>query len=109
MPDSEIGMAGGVSVSGLHVNRSRERVVSTAPDDRETRWCFTCRKHVQHTWELWEEPFPSYYEPRPVIRCPLGHSAIDFPGTMDGPDLPSASVWAALIATRRSRFPGKAA
>lgn len=88
-------------MSTLHIQWSRERVVATAPDDREDRWCFTCRKHVPHTWELWEEPFPSYYDPRPVIRCPRGHSNITFGGMIDGPDYPSEDVWRALVKARR--------
>lgn len=79
---------------------------ATDPDERETRWCFTCRKHVAHTWELWGDPppsrfwhfadwdeldgyattaieplvMPSYYDPEWRLRCPAGHSDTYFPG-----------------------------
>ena len=34
-----------------------------------TRWCFACRKHHPHVWEVWGDPGPSYYEPFWVCRC----------------------------------------
>lgn len=75
---------------------------ATDPDDRATRWCFTCRAHLTHVWELWGDPPPvfpeffdwpeldgyayaqlrdySYYDPTWRLRCPNGHSDTYFPG-----------------------------
>lgn len=78
-------------------------VYTEQADDRPTRWCFTCRKHLPHVWQLIGDPpprnweftdwpeldgyaaatiiEPSWYEPNWVPRCPAGHSDIDFPGS----------------------------
>jgi hypothetical protein len=78
-------------------------VYRTEPDERATRWCFTCRKHLPHTWVLLGDPLPrnvefadwegldgwaeasivmpSYYDPTWSLRCPVGHSDIHFPGS----------------------------
>lgn len=87
----------------VHVCPGPSWVVSTADDDRETRWCFGCRKHLPHTWTLLDDPperQPSYYEPVPVIQCSrCKRDCTVHPGVYrDGPPVPSESVWAALIA-----------
>jgi hypothetical protein len=82
------------------------QLVKTEPDDRPTRWCFTCRKHVPHTWHLYSDPepsrywyladeegldgyaaaaiqpivMPSYYDPVWSLRCPQDHADTYFPG-----------------------------
>lgn len=88
-------------MSPLCIIPGPNHVYRTDEDDRPTRWCFTCRAHVQHRWELIGDPpprnfefagwegldgwaeasivMPSYYDPMWVIRCPAGHSDIDFP------------------------------
>jgi hypothetical protein len=58
-------------------------VYATEPDDKPTRWCFTCRKHGPHFWEYIGDPpdVESYYDPQWVIRClGCGGSDIHFPG-----------------------------
>lgn len=72
------------------------------PDERPTRWCFTCRQHLPHVWQLWGDPpprnyqfadwpeldgwaeasivMPSYYDPEWSLWCPHGHSDTYFPG-----------------------------
>jgi hypothetical protein len=80
-------------------------VLRTEPDERPTRWCFTCRKHQPHTAVLLGDPLPpqwvqdallddgldgytvselvwwfSPYDPSWSLRCPLGHSDHYFPG-----------------------------
>ena len=37
--------------------------------ETEVRWCFGCRKRLSHTWELWGDPGPSYYEPEWICHC----------------------------------------
>lgn len=89
----------------LYIIPGPSEVLRTEPDDRDTRWCFTCRKHLPHTWVLrgdpppsrywhfadWDEldgyavaaiqplVMPSYYDPIWSLRCPDGHSDVDFP------------------------------
>lgn len=83
------------------------QLLRTEEDDRPTRWCFTCRKHQPHRWELWGDPapsesywagyadwpeldgyaaativWPSYYDPSWRLRCPRNHSDTDFPGSV---------------------------
>lgn len=81
--------------------------LATAEDDRPTRWCFSCRKHLRHTWALMDDPperQPSPYEPVPVLRCErCGRDHTDFPGLdRDGPNYPSEAVWDVLIAGARA-------
>lgn len=33
------------------------------------RWCFGCRKHLDHEWQLWGDSEPSYYEPSWMCIC----------------------------------------
>lgn len=88
-------------MSGLHVCPGPSVVIATANDDRKTRWCFKCRKHLPHSWKLMDDPperQPFYYEPVPVVRCSgCGGSHTQFPG-YEGPDYPGECVWAALVA-----------
>lgn len=83
----------------LHICAGPSTVLGTAPDDRATRWCFRCRKHLPHTWELMGDRKPSYYDPQPVCRCSgCGEDHTDHPGNIaDGPSRPSAETWAILI------------
>jgi hypothetical protein len=79
--------------------------LATAADDRSTRWCFQCRKHLPHTWALLDDPperQPSWYDPVPVLRCSgCGGDHTDFGGFRDGPACPSETVAAALSAGAR--------
>lgn len=70
-------------------------VLATAADDRATRWCFRCRQHLLHTWELLDEPperHPTPYEAIPICRCTrCGEDHTDHPGAQrDGPHYPES-------------------
>lgn len=91
----------------IHITRGPSFVSATALDDRETRWCFACRKHFVHTWALLEDPpedGPSWYDPHPVCRCSrCGKDETHHPGScQEGPSMPSEAVWAALVADRKA-------
>ena len=43
----------------------------TVTDRVEAKWCFGCRKRQPHTWVVWSDPFPSYYEPVGAWECPV--------------------------------------
>lgn len=87
----------------IHISPGHSCCVASAPDDRETRWCFKCRKHLPHAWALMDDPperQPSYYDAVPLLRCFQcrgDHTA--FPGSCpDGPHYPeSDAVWALLV------------
>lgn len=72
----------------LHICRSPavDRWV-TIPDNRPTRWCFGCRKHLPHVWEFGFYDEPSYWEPPHYLRCSRCHEdRALFPGLeFDGP------------------------
>jgi hypothetical protein len=58
-------------------------VYRTEPDDRETRWCFRCRKRLPHVWKLIGDPpdVVTYYENQWVIECSgCGEDHTYFPG-----------------------------
>lgn len=58
-------------------------VYMTEPDDQETRWCFGCRKHLPHTWQLIGDPpgVLTYYENIWQCACSgCGREDIWFPG-----------------------------
>lgn len=82
----------------LHLCLGPSIVGGTAPDDRPTRWCFQCRKHLPHSWELMRDKSP-WYDDTPVCRCTgCGEDHTDHPGSFrDGPSIPSRAVWAVLI------------
>ena len=87
----------------IHINPGPSWVVATVVDDRPTRWCFCCRKHLPHTWTLYTDPperQPSYYEPVPVLSCSrCKRDCASFPGyEIDGPRIPSREVWDRLMA-----------
>lgn len=64
-------------------------VLATAEDTRPTRWCFRCREHLPHRWELLGDREPSYYDPLPTVRCSrCGGEHVRFPGFVDGPVYP---------------------
>lgn len=47
----------------------------------EVRWCFGCRAHLVHAWQLWGDSEPSYYEPIWICRCSrCGRDRTTFPG-----------------------------
>ena len=58
--------------------------VVVAERDAGTKWCFRCRKHLPHKWQLLDDPperQPSYYEPVPTYRCSgCGEDHTTFPG-----------------------------
>jgi hypothetical protein len=85
----------------LHVCGGPRCVTAQVADDRLTRFCFRCRKHLRHYWEMVEdgpERQPSSYDPVPVLRCTgCGKDCADFPGTYrDGPRYPCGQVWQTL-------------
>lgn len=44
-------------------------------------WCFKCRKHLLHTWMIFEPKQPSYYDPHCWWDCPECHEEnVLFPG-----------------------------
>jgi hypothetical protein len=73
----------------LHITSGPDRVVAGALDCRETRWCFRCREHLPHSWEMLRDQSP-WYDDRPVCRCSgCSESHTEFPGCeCDGPFLP---------------------
>jgi hypothetical protein len=85
-------------------------VLASCPDDRPMRWCYQCRKHLAHTWELLCDPperQPSYYESVPVLRCERCHEDhTRFPGAaVDGPHYPeSDEVADALTGMARAKL-----
>src|SRR4051812_5024215 len=87
-------------MSVLHICEGPTWERSTAPDDRPTRWCFNCRKHLPHTWSLMDYPLerqPSYYDPVPVCCCSrCKRDCTTFPG-MEGGPVPSPPVWDELV------------
>jgi hypothetical protein len=34
-----------------------------------TKYCFGCRKHLPHTWQLLGDEEPGWYDPTPVLVC----------------------------------------
>lgn len=51
-------------------------------EDAGVKWCFHCRGHYAHTWEVVAETGISYYDPWGRYRC--GHCGGDytqFPGS----------------------------
>lgn len=56
-------------MSAVVVCAGPDRLITSELDDRE-RWCFKCRHRHVHTWELWGDSAPSYYEPNWILRCP---------------------------------------
>lgn len=82
----------------IHITPGPSILLGSADDDRDTRWCFNCRQHLPHFWELWGDPPGSYYGPVPVIRCSRckrDHTV--HPGSYrDGPAYPSDAVWKEL-------------
>lgn len=62
----------------IHICPGPSVVIARREDDRPTRWCFRCRKHLVHIRELLDDPperQPSYYEPIWVRRCSGCHEA----------------------------------
>ena len=58
-----------------------DKLMKSEPDDRE-RWCFKCRHRHVHTWELWGDSEPSYYDPVWIRCCPHCHNDYTaFPGS----------------------------
>jgi hypothetical protein len=72
----------------LHICRAPkvDRWITVA-DDRPTRYCFGCRKHLPHEWDFGFYDEPTYYEPPDRLRCTgCGQDRTEFPGTgWDGP------------------------
>lgn len=50
-----------------HVTLGPDKLLKTEPAG--DLWCFGCRKRLPHTWELWGDSEPSYYEPIWIRRC----------------------------------------
>jgi hypothetical protein len=77
-----------VGTTEIHINygpRIAYRVQS--PDDRSSRWCFGCRQHLPHFWELAVPEQGAMYDPVAQLRC---HRCLEdrasFPGAgYDGP------------------------
>jgi len=90
-------------MSAVHVTWGPMREIANARDDRPTRWCFGCRRHLPHTWVMHDYDEPSYYEATVDIRCSAcGKNRIHFPYCEpDGPTYPSEEVWERLMADPR--------
>ena len=71
-------------VSRIHICPGPPHEVWRKPDDRDTRWCFGCRKHLRHERVLYTDPperQPSPYEPILVLECTRCHrDRTVFPG-----------------------------
>jgi hypothetical protein len=97
---------GATVVTILHIKYGPSFVLGLSDDDRPTRWCFQCRKHLPHTWALMTdapELHPTYYDSIAVLRCSRCHGDHTVhPGSYrDGPACPSEAVWERLSASAR--------
>jgi hypothetical protein len=72
-------------VTCIHIVPGPTQEIARQPDERETRWCFGCRKHLTHEWVCYTDPperQPSYYDPIWVLECSrCGKDRTRFPGT----------------------------
>jgi len=66
---------------GVHVCRPNGETRPVPNRRRKQFWCFTCRKHLMHTWMRFHHKQPSWYEDWFWWECPQCHKEdILFPG-----------------------------